>query len=245
MTELNKYKKYDLTRVLSKDMPTMWMDLSYYRSPLTGITTDFEGVHINPDRTGFFETFHVIHAHSGTHMDAPGHYFDDSEHWDMHEVPLERTMGEGVILGTTKGEKGEITIEDIENAEPEIQKGDIVIFNSGWHEEFCGPITDWEKAKYYASNWPGINEEVARYLVDKDVKWVGIDNLCLDPVSNSDRGDDSWLVHQTLLENNIPIVEEVVGDIDKITGERCLITGFPIPVYRSDGFPCRVVAFSE
>jgi len=242
MDGLNEYKLYDLTRVLSKDSPTIFMDLSYYRPPIMAITTDFKGVHIAPDRTGFFETVHIIHAHSGTHMDAPGHYFDDSEHWDIHEIPLERLMGEGIILGIPKGERGEITLDDLENTEPKIQEGDIVIFNTGWHQKYCGPITDWAKAKYYASNWPGLDEGVAKYLVSKKVKWVGIDNLCLDPLSHSEHGDNTWIDHVILLKENIPIVEEVVGQIDEITGKRCLLMALPIPVYKSDAFQCRVVA---
>jgi kynurenine formamidase len=242
MNGFDEYKLYDLTRVLSPDSPTIFMDLSYYRPPITAITTDFKGTHIVPNRTGFFETVHIIYSHSGTHMDAPGHYFDDSEHWDIHEVPLERLMGEGVILGIPKGERGEIILDDLDKAEPKIQEGDIVIFNTGWHQKYCGPISDWEKAKYYASNWPGLDEEVAQYLVSKKIKWVGIDNLCLDPYSHSEYGNNTWIDHVILLKENIPIVEEVVGQIDEITGKRCLLMALPIPIYKSDASQCRVVA---
>lgn len=242
MNGFDEYELYDLTRVFSKDSPTLFMDLSYYRPPITAITTDFKGIHIAPERTGFFETVHIIHAHTGTHMDAPGHYYEDSEHWDIHEIPLERLMGEGVILDIPKGERGEISLSDLEKAEPKIHEGDIVILNTGWHEKYCGPITDWEKAKYYASNWPGLSADAAKYLASKRVKWVGIDNLCLDPYNHSDHGDNTWIVHFILLKENIPIVEEVVGRVDEITGKRCLLMALPIPVYRSDAFPCRVAA---
>ncbi len=238
----DEYKKYDLTRVLTNDLPTSFMENKYYLPPIIATTTDFNGTHTVPDRKGFFETVCVIYAHTGTHMDAPGHYFDDPEHPDIHEIPVEQLMGEGVILDVPKGEKGEVTVEDIEKGGPPIQEGDIVVLNTGWHKNYCGPITDLEKAKYYASNWPGLSKEAAEYLVSKRVKWVGIDNLCLDPISHSDRGDNSWIVHRTILGANIPIVEEVVGDIDKITGKRCLLMALPIPVYRGDAFCCRVVA---
>jgi len=241
-SEFKNYKIYDLTRVLSRDMPTLWMNLSWYRPPIMAQTTDFSGMYIEPDRKGFYETIHIIHSHTGTHMDAPAHYYNDQDHWAMHNIPIDRLIGEGVILGIPKGEKQEITLEDLKKAKQEIHDEDIVVFNTGWHKKFCGPITDWEKAKHYASNWPGIHEEVAEYLVDKKVKWVGIDHLCLDPYRHSEAGDNTWLVHQILLKHNIPIVEDVVGDIDKITDKRSVIMALPHPVFRADGFLCRALA---
>lgn len=69
--------------------------------------------------------------HRGTHMDAPLHVTECTP--DITQYPLWRFFGSGVCLDIPKGKWGKITPEDLENAEPQIRPGDIVMINTRQH----------------------------------------------------------------------------------------------------------------
>ena len=72
---------------------------------------------------------HTMHV--STHADSPIHVEEGYPFTD--QIPIERYVGKGVIVSIPKGKWEVITPEDLEKAEPAIEKGDIVIINSGWH----------------------------------------------------------------------------------------------------------------
>ena len=63
--------------------------------------------------------------------------------------------------------------DDLENATPTIRKNDIVMINTGTHRKLAD--TD----EYYAYS-PGLYKEAAEWLVEKQVKMVGVDVQALD-----------------------------------------------------------------
>ena len=66
-----------------------------------------------------------------------------------------------------------ITPDDLETAEPRIQPYDIVIINTGSHR-LAGDNDD------YFNYSPGLYDEAARWLVERQVKLVGVDVQALD-----------------------------------------------------------------
>ena len=85
--------------------------------------------------------------HSTTHIDAPAHVIENTEFID--ELPLEKFFGTGVAVSIPKKKWEVITPEDLENARPMIQKGDIVMINTGWHHKFG------DNSEYFAYS-PGL-----------------------------------------------------------------------------------------
>lgn len=67
--------------------------------------------------------------HRGTHMDAPLHVTEGLP--PLGGYPLWRFFGTGVAVSIPKQKWGVITPEDLEQARPEIQPGDIVMINTG------------------------------------------------------------------------------------------------------------------
>src|ERR1039457_5042666 len=61
--------------------------------------------------------------HRCTHMDAPLHVTDNTP--TIADYPLWRLFGTGVAVSIPKGKWGVITPDDLENATPKIQEGDI------------------------------------------------------------------------------------------------------------------------
>jgi kynurenine formamidase len=198
--------------------------------------------------------------HRGTHMDTPAHVTANTSFLTSYE-PW-RFFGTGVAVSVPKGRWGVITPEDLENAEPGIQPGDIVMINTGSHRHFGDNDT------YYAYS-PGLYTEAAQWLVDRRVKLVGVDVQALDhPLGTrmighgpgpthphlmaeyrAETGRDAmsdfpdWEpAHKTMLLAGIPGIENVGGELDAVTGKRCTFMAFPWRFPEGDGCPVRVVA---
>ncbi len=203
--------------------------------------------------------------HVSTHADAPVHVEEGFPSID--QVPIERYMGDGVVVSIPKGKWDVITAEDLEKADPPIERGDIVIVNTGWHKY-------WGDTVKYFCYAPGFYKEAGEWFVKKGVKAVGIDTQALDhplgtrEVWYQDGGDERnvvvpWLAdeykketgrdvredfpywepcHRLLLTHGIVGWENVGGDIDKVTGKRCFIIGLPIRWVGGDASIVRLVA---
>ena len=73
--------------------------------------------------------------HCTTHADSPAHVFEGGMFTD--EIPLEKYYGTGVAVSIPKKKWEKIMPEDLENAKPKIEKGDIVMINTGWHHKYA------------------------------------------------------------------------------------------------------------
>jgi len=209
---------------------------------------------------------HTMHV--STHADSPIHVEEGFPSTD--QIPIERYMGKGVVVSIPKGKWEIITAEDLEKAEPPIEKGDIVIVNTGWHRY-------WGDTVKYFCYAPGFYLEAGEWFVKKGVKAVGIDTQALDhPLGTREvwcqgEGDERnrvlpWLAdeykkekgrdvredfpywepcHRLLLTHGIMGYENVGGDIDKVTGKRCTIIGLPLKWVGGDGSIVRLIAIVE
>lgn len=221
-----KKELFDLSQLFSRDIPVYHI----YSRPSFGIYHTIDE-HCFYDRTASFYT------HSGTHIDAPRHFSKNG--YTISQIPLDILVNKGVILDMPKGEAEEITAEDFEkaNAKTPIERGDTVIVNTGWHRRWDEPD--------FAKRFPGIMKSGAEWLVNAGVKMVGVDWICIDHPSQTDMGDNSWASHKTVLSNNIPVIENIGGDVDKVSGRRVTIIAAPVKIVDGDGFPLRVIAMTN
>jgi kynurenine formamidase len=198
--------------------------------------------------------------HRGTHMDAPIHVQENEP--TLTGYPLWRFFGTGVAVSIPKGKWGVITPKDLERAEPKIRKNDIVMINTGSHRNYGDN-------PYYFAYSPGLYKEAAEWLVERGVKLVGIDVQALDHPLGTFLGPHGpgpaqphldveykaetghhiiedfpyWEpAHKIMMTNGIPGIENIGGDIDKITGRRCTFFAFPWRWPEGEGCALRVVA---
>jgi kynurenine formamidase len=204
--------------------------------------------------------------HSGTHIDCPAHVVEGTEFMD--EMPLEKFFGTGVVVSIPKQRWEVITAKDLENARPKIQPGDIVIVNTGWHRYYG------DNQMYYGYS-PGFYKEAGDWFVDRRVKMIGTDTQALDhPLGTAiaphgpgwphgllphvcaeykhETGRDVlqdfplWEpCHRAILSAGIPGIENVGGDIDKVTGKRVTFAAFPWRWKKGDGSIIRLVAMLD
>lgn len=246
---------YDLSHPFGKDTP-LW---PYFDD------VEINRVHYHAkSRVLSQELKHTMHV--STHADSPVHVEEGYPY--THELPLGMYMGEGVVVSIPKGKWEKITAEDLEEATPEIQEGDMVMVNTGWHKH-------WGDSTKYFSYAPGFYKDAGEWFVEKGVKAVGIDTQALDhPLGTKEaqsfgEGDSPvlpWLVdayeretgnsveedfpywepcHRLLLTNGIAGFENVGGEIDEVTGERVTIVGLPLRWDQGDGSIVRLVAIKE
>lgn len=128
-----------------------------------------------PDGLGYANDEVSINAHTGTHLDAPWHYYPTCEGVQaktIDEIPLEWCIGNGVVLDMRHKPQGSlITIEDLEAAlariDYQIGDGDIVFIQTG-ADKYWG-------TKEYFDKGCGMGYESTIWLIDQGSRVMGID----------------------------------------------------------------------
>ena len=110
-----------------------------------------------------------LSSHTGTHLDAPYHFVKNGI--KIHKIPLERLLGNDILIKIRKGKNQSITKNDLISFER--KNGNILKYSSIFF------YTDWQKnlnSNYYFINNPGLSKSAATYLVSKKINLVGIDS---------------------------------------------------------------------
>jgi arylformamidase len=162
-------------------------------------------------------------SHTGTHVDAPKHFFDDGAGVDT--LPLDLLMGPARLLafGDAVASIGEAELEPHEL--DGVTRLLIRTRNSTW---LASGSTEFHPDYTY------ITPTGAEYLVAVGVKLVGVDYLSIEQFHSGHHK-----THRTLLERGVVIVEGLMLD-EPPAGEyefRCL----PLRLEGLDGAPARAV----
>ena len=160
-------------------------------------------------------------SHTGTHVDAARHFFDDGESVD--QIPLDSLIGPCIVLSF---DSSLMSIGASDLAKHELKGNSRVLIrtrNSGF-------LTETEFQRDYTFLAP----DGAEYLVSKGVRLVGVDYLSIEQFHSGHHK-----THRTLLEKKIVIVEGLnLQDIEP--GEYELIC-LPLRLEGLDGAPARAV----
>jgi kynurenine formamidase len=185
-----------------------------------------------------------IPDHVSTHMDAPIHCVEGAP--DLAGVDISRMIGEAVCLDLFKGDVDYgYTVEDLENAKPEVGKGDIVLIYSGYRDV---AINERLRQTY-------LTVEAAEWLVARGVHAVGCEPAGIEHVpeglykyhwyeKDKVSAQASWPAHQVLLKNNVYIIEGLTN-LDRIKGQRVRFAGLPLCIPGLSGCPIRAIAWTD
>ena len=218
---------------------------------------------VNHARHGVMSQMFKTVFHTSTHINAPIHLHQRAK--GVGELDLDNFWGSAAILSIPKKKWELVSVEDLENYSDSIQAGDIVIINTGWH-------THYSDSQDYFGHAPGMSAEAAQWLVDKQVKLVGIDTPQIDhPLATSlgshrngptmkrlpaeykaETGNESledypdWNpAHRILLGADIPTIENVGGDLAEVTGKRCTVHANPWRWLEGDACVIRLMAICD
>lgn len=161
-----------------------------------------------------------IGAHSGTHIDAPLHFFDDG--CSIDEISPDIFMGECTVVDLSKPG---IAGFDIEMAK-KIPHPERVIVRT--HH------SDLRPGDTYAEHDALMSEEVARYLTEKGLKLLGTDRLSVD-----DSAGRSFALHKLLLNSKCPIVEGLL--LSQVTPGSYHLCALPLRLEGGEASPARVM----
>lgn len=162
----------------------------------------------------------VLGTHTGTHVDAPRHFFDDGDGVDM--LALDLLIGDARVVAIDK--RGGITSADLEAAG--LQDDSRVLLKTR-------NSTFWTEDRF-RQDFTYLDESGAHYMVERGVKVVGIDYLSIEQFRKPGAP-----AHRALLSQGIVIIEGLnLSNAEAGTYEMyCL----PLPVSGADGAPARVV----
>jgi arylformamidase len=159
-------------------------------------------------------------THTGTHVDAPKHFFDDGVGVDR--LALDLLIGRARVVEINK--RGGITAEDLTAA--------------GLREDLRVLLKTPNSALWngtaFKQDYTHLTEDGAKYLVDQGVKVVGIDYLSVEQFKKPGAP-----AHKALLSQGVVIIEGLnLLEADPGMYEMyCL----PLRIEGADGAPARVV----
>ena len=162
----------------------------------------------------------VLGTHTGTHVDAPRHFFDNAATVDA--LALDLLIGRARVVEIAK--RGGITREDLAAAN---LREDLRVLLKTPNSAF------WNEPGF-RQDFTYLDESAASYLVEQGVKVIGIDYLSVEQFKKPGAP-----AHRALLSRNAIIIEGLnLSDAAPGMYEMyCL----PLPVTGGDGAPARVV----
>ncbi len=206
----------DLTFDIYDRAPTFWTD------PKTAVIEHFRVEHL-----GYNLTQLVMGTHTGTHLDAPHHFFDDGRTVD--QLDLRRGFGLAWLLDFRhKRPTEEIAIAELEPYSEAIQPGSRLIFHTGWDRTYPEPR--------YFTDMPALSVEACRYLAQRGVACVAMDT----PSVNA---SDYVAAHRALLARDVEVlIVEGLRGLERLRGPQVILLVLPLRIRGRDGSPCRAVA---
>ncbi len=206
-----------------------------------------------PDGKGWAVEFLNLSSHSGTHLDAPYHYFPTmnggEKSWTIDEVPLEWCFGNGVLVDFTDKPDGyKCSSQDFkdyfEKVGYTLKLGDIVLVNTG-------AMAKWGTPEYLLSGC-GMSKEATLWLVDQGVHVVGTDAWSWDvPLAltakefqkNGD-GEIIWEGHRAGADKAYCHIEKL-NNLGALPLTGFTFYGFPVKIKGASAGWMRAVAMIE
>lgn len=157
--------------------------------------------------------------HSGTHLDAPRHFFRDGKAVD--QIDWQACMGPALIL---RSEQPVVDVETLLEHEIEIRRLRRLLICTGWDKH-------WQSPDYFDSH-PVISGNASDFLVECGLLLLGVDMPSVDHAP--------YEAHLSLLGAGVLIVENLRG-LERLRGPRVEFHALPIAINGGDASPVRAI----
>ncbi len=160
-------------------------------------------------------------SHTGTHVDASRHFFDDAQPVD--KIPLDRLIGPALLVGFSDDVRS-VGAAELRQHDIEDQKRILIrTRNSALLSQ-----------KEFVKDYTYLAPDGAQYLVDKGVELVGVDYLSIEQFHSGHHR-----THRTLLGHSVVIVEGL--DLSAPPPGHYQFICLPLRIEGCDGAPARAV----
>jgi kynurenine formamidase len=220
----------DLTHVFAAGSPVFVADPPR-REPLFNIRDH-----------GFYSQKWTFGEHSGTHMDAPGHFVEGGRL--SPEITLQELIIPLVVVDISTRAAHDpdttVTVDDVRHFERRhgrIPEGALVCMDSGWAAKFGDPAAYKGGAAFPGYHFPGFSADAAMWLAERrDVTGIGVDTLSLDPGNST-----TFPVHVNFLRSDRYGLENV-NNLGRVPPRGAVAYVGLIPWEEGSGGPSRVIA---
>lgn len=227
----DQFQLIDLTQTLYNGMPEWQQETNFFHRVYQ---TYHQGPHI---------THLQMLAGTGTHVDAPRHFFPDKQ--SIVELTLEQLWRPAVVIDIRKQAADNpdyaLSIADLKAWETRyktIPQGALVLANTGWSQYWSDPVLYCHCDIDGCMHFPGFSTDAAHYLLERNVAGLGIDTLSLDIGK-----DNTFPVHHLMLGADRFLVENLC-QLDKLPPHGAQILVCPLKIQAAAEAPARVIAFT-
>jgi kynurenine formamidase len=193
------------------------------------------------DPDGFYSQEWTFGEHSGTHMDAPGHFVEGLRL--VPELRPAELFAPIAVIDISKRAAddpdtavGEADIRRFERRHGRIRRGTAVLMNSGWSAK----ASDEQASKNVGADgkyhFPGFGADAVELLVKRKARAIGVDTMSLDPGNST-----TFEAHVNWLKTDRYGLENVANLGAIPVHGATLIVGV-IPWEDGSGGPCRLLA---
>jgi kynurenine formamidase len=228
----------DLTREISPEIPVypghmkvaMWDHLTHEESRMRLGDTPFRGYAVK----GL-----AMCDHDSTHMDAISHFHPDRPDLSIDAFPIEHCFAEAVWIDVSDvPPRTHITLERVRRAldaagVESLPEGGALLY-------YTGAARLWGDGLRFVSEYPGLDGDASRWILDQ-----GVTNVLTDAVSTDNPADVTYPNHTAHAERLVNHTE-IVANIDRIpvhSGFTVMIV--PLRLVGATGSPVRIFALWE
>lgn len=162
-------------------------------------------------------------VHFGTHLDAPVHFIEGTKGVD--ELDLEMLVGPSVVAEVPG--VMEITAEHLEALDLPADTKRLLLKTKN--------SALWEKPNHeFDTGFAALTADAARWVVDRDIRLIGIDYLSIQLFADKDS-----TTHHVLLSDEVIIVEGL--DLRAVSPGTYQLTCLPMKLVAADGAPVRAI----
>ena len=204
---------YDVSLPISSAMPTWPGDPPVRVEQVSSIS---QGDAFNVSRLEM--STHVL-----THVDAPRHFVEQGTSVDR--LSLDVLIGPAVVVEPHPG-GNLITATDL--GQLGIRNAERVLIKTRNSDFWVGGPYEFE------TDFVSLSKDAAHWLISREIKLVGVDYLSVDAFDAREP-----MVHRTLLENEVVIIEGL--NLSQVPEGRYQLICLPLKLRGGDGAPARVV----
>lgn len=176
-------------------------------------------------------------SHCGTHIDAPKHFIKNSK--SVVDYDLNDLVGNALLIDL--GNLPPNSIIKLNDFKDQLDQANLnskvkrVVFRSYWSKY-------WGTYQYF-KEWPYFDRESIQYLIQSDIKLIGLDFPSPDcKFGNNNCNEDS--PNHKLIFNAEIILTEYLTSLDKLDVGMIHLSVLPLKLVGFDGSPARVIAYN-